>query len=108
MTYSIKFVGTEFVRLRIDGNLNAATVPDLEPMLARLVARQPWAVELELSRLRLIDTIGVGALIRFYKRLRMSGCHFTVTGLHDQPLTVFRLLRLDERLGDIDLDPYWS
>ena len=51
---------------------------------------------------------GVGALIRFYKRLRMGGCHFTVSGLRDQPLAVFRLLRLDERLGDLDLEPHWS
>ena len=70
MSISIKFVGTDFVRLRIDGNLDVTTVPELEPTLARLVARQPWQVELELSRLRMLDTVGVGALIRFYKRLR--------------------------------------
>ncbi len=108
MRYSIKFVGTEFVRLRIDGELDATTVPDLEPMLTRLVARQPWQVELALSRLAMIDTIGVGAVIRFFKRLRTSGCHLTVSGLHDQPLAVFRLLGLDEKLGDLDLEPRWS
>ncbi len=101
MTYSIKVIGADFVRLRIDGKLDATTVRDLEPMLARLVARRPWDVELELSGLRWLDTTGVGALIRFYRRLRMNGCHFTVSGLRDQPLVVFRLLRLDERLGDV-------
>ena len=94
--------------LRIDGELDVTTVPQLQQMLAELVARQPWQVELELSRLRMIDTIGVGALMRFYKRLRMGGCRFTVSGLRDQPLAVFRLLRLDERLGDLDLEPHWS
>jgi anti-sigma B factor antagonist len=108
MSVSIKLVGTEFVRLRIDGKLDVTTVPELEPTLARLVARQPWQVELELSRLRMLDTVGLGALIRFYKRLRMGGCTFTVTGLRDQPLAVFRLLRLDERLVDFDLEPHWS
>lgn len=108
MTYSIKFVGTEFVRLRIDGNLDATIAAELEPTLARLVAREPWQVYLDLSRLRMIDTVGVGALIRFYKRLRMGGCHLSVSGLHDQPLSVFRLLRLDERLGDFDPEPRWS
>jgi anti-sigma B factor antagonist len=108
MSLSIKFVGTEFVRLRIDGKLDVMTVPELEPMLASLVARQPWQVELELSRLRMLDTVGVGALIRFYKRLRMGGCAFTVTGLRDQPLAVFRLLRLDERWGELSLEPRWS
>ena len=108
MWFSIKFVGTEFVRLedrrqarRHDGHGPRADA-------GRLVAREPWQVELDLSRLRMIDTIGVGALIRFYKRLRMGGCHLTISGLHDQPLTVFRLLRLDERLGDFGLEPRWS
>lgn len=108
MSISIKFVGADFVRLRIDGNLDVTTVPELEPTLARLVARQPWQVELELSRLRMLDTVGVGALIRFYKRLRIGGCYVTVSGLRDQPLAVFRLLRLDERLGDLDLEAHWS
>lgn len=108
ISYSIKFRGTEFIRLRVDGKLDITTVGELERILATLVAREPWHVELELSRLRMLDTAGVGALIRFYKRLRMGGCHFTVSGLRDQPLAVFRLLRLDERLGDLELDPHWS
>ena len=99
MTYSIKFVGTEFVRLRIDGNLDATTVPDLEPMLARLVARQPWDGGAGTLAAAIARHHRGGRLDPLLQRLRMSGCHFTVTGLHDQPLAVFRLLRLDESWG---------
>lgn len=102
MWFSIRRVGTGSIRLIIAGNLDVTTVPDLKPMLARLGARQPSQVEIELSRLRMIDTFGVGALIGFYKRSRMSGGVVTLCGLRDQPLTVFRLLRLHERLGGFD------
>jgi anti-sigma B factor antagonist len=104
MWFSIRRVGTGSIRLMIAGNLDVTTVPDLEPMLARLGARQPSQVEVELSRLRMIDTFGVGALIGFYKRSRLSGGVATLRGLRDQPLTLFRLLRLHGKLGGFDPD----
>jgi anti-sigma B factor antagonist len=108
MRCSIKLVGTGSLRLSIGGELDVTTIPELEPMLTRLVDREPWQVELELSRLRMIDSTGVGALVRFSKRLRACGCLLAVSGLRDQPLAVFRLLRLDGKLGDVDCEPRWS
>jgi anti-sigma B factor antagonist len=108
MWLSIKLLDTGVLRLKIGGQLDVTTIPDLEPMLDSLVAREPWQVELELSRLRMIDGIGVRALVRFHRRLHARGCLVTVTGLREQPLTVFRLFRLEHQLGDIDLAPRWS
>jgi anti-sigma B factor antagonist len=96
---SIKLLDPDFVRLSVGGNLDVTTVSALEPMLDRLVARQPWRLTLEVSQLRMIDTIGLGLLVRFSKRLKVGGCLVNVTGLRAQPLVVFRLLGLDRRLG---------
>lgn len=104
--FSIK-LNTETLRLSIGGDLDGTTLPDLETMLDRIVTREPWQVEMELSRLRMIDTIGVGALVRFSKRLRLSGCLLIVTGLRDQPALVFRLLGLDRRLA-FGSELHWS
>jgi anti-sigma B factor antagonist len=108
MWFSTKLMGTESVELTIAGDLDVTTIEDLKPMLVRIVARRPWRVELELSRLRMIDSVGVGTLLGFYKRLRAYGCHVSLSGLREQPLAVFRLLRLDQRLGDLELEPRWS
>ena len=47
-------------------------------------------------------------MLGVYKRLRMGGSVFTWSGLRDQPLAVFRMLRLDRNLADVDLEACWS
>jgi len=45
--------------------------------------------------LRLIDSSGVGAVVFLYKKAKEYGGVVTVLGLRDQPLSIFKLLRLD-------------
>jgi anti-sigma B factor antagonist len=99
LSLSMKLVRPEFIRVSVGGNLDITTSSDVDAMLDRLAARQPWQVTLDLSRLRMIDTIGVGTLVRFSKKLKAGGCRLYVGGLCDQPMLVFRLLGLDRQLG---------
>ena len=43
----------------------------------------------------MLDSSGVGALVSLYKRVRAQGGQVVMIGLRDQPLAIFRLLRLD-------------
>ena len=43
----------------------------------------------------MVDSSGVGAIVSLYKRVRGAGGEVVVAGLRDQPLAIFRLLRLD-------------
>jgi anti-sigma B factor antagonist len=52
----------------------------------------------DLSALRLIDSSGVGAVVFLYKKAKEYGGVVTVLGLCDQPLSIFKLLRLDRVL----------
>src|SRR6266511_6299386 len=81
--------------LRISGSLDALSTPELRPMIEALVAEKPATVSVDLSDLRLIDSSGVGAIVSLYKRMRAVGSEVEVVGLRDQPLAIFRLLRLD-------------
>jgi anti-sigma B factor antagonist len=81
--------------LKIEGQLDAVTVPDLRPTLDALVAEKRKRIVVDLSFLRLIDSSGVGAIVALFKRVRAQGGEVTVSGLRDQPLAIFRLLRLD-------------
>jgi anti-sigma B factor antagonist len=99
MTFSRNDQG-ELTLLRIEGALDAMSTPELRPMIDALVADRRARVEVELSGLRLIDSSGVGAIVSLYKRLRAQGGHVTVKGLRDQPLAIFRLLRLDRVLAE--------
>jgi anti-sigma B factor antagonist len=84
--------------LRIEGELDAITSTELRPALERLLAERHTRIEVDLSDLRLIDSSGVGALVFLYKRAREYGGAVNVTGTRDQPLSIFRLLRLDRVL----------
>jgi len=94
MTFDRTDHGEETV-LRIEGALDAVTAPDLRPTLDALVAERRAKVTIDLSSLRLIDSSGVGAVVALFKRVRANGGKVTVIGLRDQPLAIFRLLRLD-------------
>jgi len=94
MTFERTDQGDETV-LRIEGALDAVTAPDLRPTLDALVAERRAKITIDLSFLRLIDSSGVGAIVALFKRVRANGGRVTVRGLRDQPLAIFRLLRLD-------------
>lgn len=81
--------------LRISGSLDALSTPELRPTIETLVAEKRATVTVDLSELRIIDSSGVGAIVSLYKRMRAVGSKVEVVGLKDQPLAIFRLLRLD-------------
>jgi anti-sigma B factor antagonist len=99
MTFSRNDQG-ELTLLRIEGALDAMSTPELRPVIDAIVADRRPRVEVELAGLRLIDSSGVGAIVSLYKRLRAQGGQVTVKGLRDQPLAIFRLLRLDRVLAE--------
>jgi len=84
--------------LAIDGQLDAMTANDLRAEIDRIVQSAPRRVEVDLSKLRLIDSSGVGALVSLYKRVHAQGGRLEIKGLRDQPLAIFKLLRLDRVL----------
>jgi len=95
MTFTISNIDNGVIRLSIEGELDAVTVSDLRAEIDNLLARPAKRIEVDLSRLRMIDSSGVGALVSLYKRVRANGGNVVVHGLRDQPLAIFRLLRLD-------------
>ena len=44
----------------------------------------------------MVDSSGIGALVSLYKRVRAQGGNVVIKGVRDQPLAIFRLLRLDK------------
>jgi anti-sigma B factor antagonist len=81
--------------LRLSGSLDALSAPELRTIVEELVTEKRPRVVVDLSALRLIDSSGVGVIVSLYKRLRAQGGDVTVQGLRDQPLAIFKLLRLD-------------
>jgi anti-sigma B factor antagonist len=95
MKYNRTDNGDETV-LAIEGTLDAVTAPELRPVVDLIVQERRKLVTLDLASLRLIDSSGVGVIVSLFRRLRETGGQVNITGLHDQPRAIFRLLRLDK------------
>jgi anti-sigma B factor antagonist len=105
MTFSISVTAAGATRVAIEGELDAVTVSELRMEIEKLLAKRPNRVEVDLSSLRMLDSSGVGALVSLYKRVRATGGEVIVIGLRDQPLAIFRLLRLDRVMLGSGLTP---
>ena len=81
--------------LKIEGVLDAVTTPEIRPAIEAIVADRRKSITVDVSSLRLIDSSGVGVIVSLFKRCKAFGGDVRISGLKDQPLTIFKLLRLD-------------
>jgi anti-sigma B factor antagonist len=84
------------VTLKISGELDAVTVDEIRGTLDEIVAEGSDRVVVDLSALRLVDSLGVRALLSVFRRVTAVGRKFEVTGVQGQPSSIFEVLRLQE------------
>jgi anti-sigma B factor antagonist len=82
--------------LSVRGSLDINTAPQLAEEIDKIVASKPKKVSVDLTGLDLIDSSGVAALVKLYKGIRGTGGTVAMTGARDQPLAIFKLLRMDK------------
>lgn len=86
-------------RLQIEGALDALTAPDVRPVFDKLVAEHRRRVTVDLEKVTMIDSSGVGAIVSLFKRIKADGGQVLIVGARDQPLAVLKLLKLDRVFG---------
>lgn len=86
-------------RLRPGRTLDINNAPLVAEQVDRLLAERPKEVVVDLAGLELIDSSGVAVLVKLYKGVRGHGGRLTVVGARDQPLAIFKLLRMDKVFG---------
>lgn len=90
--------------LKIEGAFDAVTVGDINIALDAVVAEHPQRVTVDLDHVPLLDSIGVGAIVSLWKRVREQGGSVVVVHAHDQPLTVLKLLKLEVLFGEAPMN----
>jgi anti-sigma B factor antagonist len=98
MTYATSLENDALV-LYIRGELDAVTVEEIRESLDQVATARHRTVIIDLSGLRVIDSSGVGSIVSLYKRVRAYGGQVAVRGAKEQPLAIFRLLKLDRVLA---------
>ena len=86
-------------RLRIEGAFDACTVDEIGPVLDAAVADRPRRVTVDFDDVTVLDSMGVGAIVSLWKRVKAQGGKLVVVHAHAQPLLVLKLLRLDAVFG---------
>jgi len=82
-------------RIQLEGALDALSVDDVSPSFERVVAGGAQRVIVDLGRVTLLDSFGVGVLVSLWKRVKARGGHVRVVSANDQPLAVLKILKLD-------------
>jgi anti-sigma B factor antagonist len=88
--------GESETSMAVRGSLDINTAPQLAEEIDKIVASKSKKVVVDLSGLDLIDSSGVAALVKLYKGIRGMGGQVTMHGARDQPLAIFKLLRMDK------------
>lgn len=83
-------------KVAIRGSLDINTAPALAEEIDKIIQGKTSKVLVDLSALDLIDSSGVAALVKLYKGVRGVGGAVTIAGARDQPLAIFKLLRMDK------------
>ena len=94
MTFNVTKESARYV-IRVAGELDAASTPQLKPTLGKIADEAPSEVMVDLSNLRLIDSVGLGAIVSLYKAVRSYDGSVSVSGVRDQPLVIFKLMQFD-------------
>jgi anti-sigma B factor antagonist len=94
LTFST-FSNSTGIVLKIAGQLDAMSAPEIMPTIDKLVDSDNSDISVDLAELDLIDSSGVAAIVALYKRARAKGKEIKVSGARDQPLAIFKLLRMD-------------
>lgn len=87
---------TDETRVHVRGMLDVNTAPTLAELVDEIIGTRPSRVVVDLAGLDIIDSSGVAVLVKLYKGVRGSGGQVIVTGARDQPLAIFKLLRMDK------------
>ena len=83
-------------RVQVRGMLDVNTAPGLSELVDELIAERRSRVVVDMSGLDIIDSSGVAVLVKLYKGVRSTGGQVVITGARDQPLAIFKLLRMDK------------
>jgi anti-sigma B factor antagonist len=96
--------GNRVVQVAVAGELDIATVPELDQVLSDAEARAPLVV-LDLRALEFIDCSGANLMLAVDRRIRQAGGRFVVVRGAACVERLFALIGIDRQLELIDRPP---
>jgi len=79
----------------LEGELGEETVEHVDREIDRYLPAGPGSIEIDLARLRALDSSGAGCLLALALKARSRGAELSLRGAFGQPLELLRELRVD-------------
>ena len=95
------------LRASLSGELDLASVPEVEARLLEIEARErpPQHLVIDLRAVRFIDSTGLSLLVNAHKRARLAGRRLTVVSGTGPPRRILETTGLDRRLEIVEEEP---
>lgn len=88
------------VLVRIQGNLDMDTVPEVRKQLLRVISTKgPSSLEVDFSGIASMDTSAVAMMVEILRALSRSGRSLRLMGLREDQQRLFSLARLNQAFG---------
>lgn len=82
-------------RITLNGNLVAATVPDLRTELKQLLSDGVTSLVIDLSNVTMVDSMGIGCLVAAHNSLKKNNGELAVTNASEDVFDLFTSMRLN-------------
>jgi anti-anti-sigma factor len=86
-------------QLQLQGDIVAAKVPELRTQLRALVEGGAPQVVLDLSQVRMVDSMGIGLLISVHNTLKKTGRQLSVIHVSKDIFDLFRTMRMHQHFS---------
>lgn len=88
----------DVIILSPNGNLVANTVATLKEQIAKLIAKKYFNIIIDMKRIGMVDSTGLGACMAISRELSSSGGLLVCVGLNENVKRLFHLTRIDQKI----------
>ncbi|NRA60329.1 MAG: STAS domain-containing protein [Psychrobium sp.] len=81
------------------GDMDADGVRTMQGKFTNLEQSRCPKMVLDLHHVELIDSSGIGAIVFLYKRMRNRGYSLSLIGVHGQPKSLIKMLRIHRSMS---------
>ena len=95
MDFSVESAG-EWVVISLSGPINFESINTLRSVFDRVLLDGAKKVRLNLKKVPVSNSAGIGSILMFYKNLKKRGGQLEVKGVSNNLFEMFRLIKLDK------------
>lgn len=96
MEIKVNIIKNDFIVIELDGRFNIEEISHFETTIKKYINNKTKTIAINLSKLRYIDSSGIGSLIKSANLSKNENIEFIFVDVSPEVLNIFRLAYLDK------------